>query len=277
MHIWKGFYFAVGRRRFFEFLAFSAFLLFFFGPLLNLVMLAFSDEYTYPSFLPSALSLKWWTFVLSQKNLASSMALSFLVAITTTIAALLICIPAAYAFARFRFPFRRFFLFSFLITNAFPKIGLYVTMGILFYKWNLMGTFQGVIIIHLINTMMFMTWIPAGAFRTIHQEQEEAARDVGASRLRVFFHITLPTAMPAILVASIFTFLASLEEAQGTLLVGLPNFKTIPVVMYTVIFDYPATAGAVFSIILVLPTLLLLTFARRFVGTDAIAAGFKMK
>lgn len=277
MNMWKGFYFAVGRRRFVEFLAFSAFLLFFFGPLLNLVMLAFSDEYAYPSFLPSALSLKWWTFVLSQKNLASSMALSFIIAITTTAAALLICIPAAYAFARFKFPFRRFFLFSFLITNAFPKIGLYVTMGILFYKWNLMGTFQGVIIIHLINTMMFMTWIPAGAFRTIHREQEEAARDVGASPLRVFFHVTLPTAMPAIVVASIFTFLASLEEAQGTLLVGLPNFKTIPVVMYTVIFDYPATAGAVFSIILVLPTLLLLTFARRFLGTDAIAAGFKMK
>jgi putative spermidine/putrescine transport system permease protein len=205
------------------------------------------------------------------------MALSFLVAITTTAAALLICIPAAYAFARFTFPFRRFFLFSFLITNAFPKIGLYVTMGILFYKWNLMGTFQGVIIIHLINTMMFMTWIPAGAFRTIHREQEEAARDIGASPLRVFFHITLPIAMPAIVVASIFTFLSSLEEAQGTLLVGVPNFKTVPVVMYTVIFDYPATAGAVFSIILVLPTLLLLTFARRFVGADAIAAGFKMK
>ena len=273
----KGLYHALGKKRFFEFILFSVFLLFFFGPLMNLVMLAFSDSYLYPKFFPSALSLKWWQFVLSQKNLAGSMLLSFIVATTTTAVSLVICIPAAYAFARFEFPLRRLFLFSFLITNAFPKIGLYVTIGILFYKLNLMGSFAGVIIIHLINTMMYMTWIPAGAFKNVHRQQEEAARDVGASPLQTFLHVTLPMAMPGILVASIFTFLASLEEAQGTLLVGVPNYKTIPVVMYSVIFDYPATAGAVFSIILVLPTLILLLLLRRFIGADALAEGFKVK
>jgi putative spermidine/putrescine transport system permease protein len=68
-----------------------------------------------------------------------------------------------------------------------------------------------------------------------------------------------------------------MEEAQGTLLVGVPNFKTIPVVMYGVIYDYPSTAGAVFAVILVLPTIVLLTVFRRFAGADALAAGFKMK
>lgn len=273
----KGLYYALGKKKFFEFILFSVFLLFFFGPLMNLAMLAFADEYMYPTFFPSALSLKWWQFVLSQKNLAGSMILSFIVAITTTVVSMIICIPAAYAFARFEFPLRRWFLFSFLVTNAFPKIGLYVTIGMLFYKLNLMGSFAGVIIIHMVNTMMYMTWIPAGAFKNIHRQQEEAARDVGASPLQTFFHVTLPLAMPGILVAAIFTFLASLEEAQGTLLVGVPNYKTIPVVMYSVIFDYPATAGAVFSIILVLPTIILLLLLRRFIGADALAEGFKAK
>ncbi len=273
----KGFYHSIGKKRFFEFILFSIFFLFFFGPLMNLVMLAFSDSYLYPKFFPSALSLKWWQFVLSQNNLAGSMLLSFIVAIVTTAVSLVICIPAAYAFARFEFPFRRLFLFSFLITNAFPKIGLYVTIGMLFYKLNLMGSFAGVIIIHLVNTMMYMTWIPAGAFKNVHRQQEEAARDAGASPFQTFLHITLPMAMPGILVASIFTFLASLEEAQGTLLVGVPNYKTIPVVMYSVIFDYPATAGAVFSLILVLPTLVILLLLRKFIGADALADGFKVK
>ena len=40
---------------------------------------------------------------------------------------------------------------------------------------------------------------------------------------RTFFRITLPLAMPGIAVASVFTFLGSLEEAQGTLLVGFPR------------------------------------------------------
>ena len=46
----------------------------------------------------------------------------------------------------------------------------------LFYKYNLMGTYTGVIIIHMINSMMFMVWLPASAFRSVHRQQEEAAR-----------------------------------------------------------------------------------------------------
>jgi putative spermidine/putrescine transport system permease protein len=59
--------------------------------------------------------------------------------------------------------------------------------------------------------------------------------------------------------------------------VGVPNYKTIPVVMYGVIYDYPSTAGAVFAVILVMPTIILLTIFRRFAGADAMSAGFKMK
>ncbi len=276
----RGYYHALGRQRFIQAVLFTVFLLFFFGPLMNMVMIAFTDKYNYaehPYFLPSALSLKWWQFVLSQKNLVSSIALSFIVAIIATCTSLLICLPAAYAFARFKFPLKHFFQFSFLFANAFPKMGLYVSIAIIFYKLNLMGTFPGVLLIHLLGTLMYMTWIPAGAFRNVHRNQEEAARDVGATPFQAFRHVTLPLAMPGIMVACIFTFLQSLEEAQGTLLIGVPNFKTIPVVMYGVIYDYPATAGAVFAVILVLPTLLLLGIFRKFIGADAMSAGFRMK
>lgn len=276
----RGIYYTIGKKGFIQAVIFTVFLLFFFGPLVNTLMMAFADKYNYaenPYFLPSTLSLKWWKFVLTQKNLVSSIALSFIVAILATVISLLICLPAAYAFARYKFPFKRVFQFSFLFANAFPKMGLYVSIAIIFYKLNLMGTFTGVLLIHLLGTLMYMTWIPAGAFRNVHKNQEEAARDVGATPFQAFAHVTLPLAMPGIMVACIFTFLQSLEEAQGTLLVGVPNFKTIPVVMYGVIYDYPATAGAVFAVILVLPTLILLSVFRKFVGADAMAAGFKMK
>jgi putative spermidine/putrescine transport system permease protein len=84
-------------------------------------------------------------------------------------------------------------------------------------------------------------------------------------------------ALPGIMVASIFTFLNSLDEAQGTFLVGIPDFRTMPVVMYSIISDYPSTAGAVFSIILTLPTIVLLLAAKRFVSADVMSSGFQMK
>jgi putative spermidine/putrescine transport system permease protein len=276
----RGYVHAMGTKRLLEAILISVFLLFFYGPLMNTLMIAFADNYTYydnPGFLPRIFSLKWWKFVLSQDNLVSSISLSFIMATVTTVGSLFICLPAAYAFARVNFPFKPFFQFSFLFANAFPKMGLYVSIAIIFYKLNLMGTFLGVFFIHLLGTLMYMTWIPAGAFRSVHAHQEEAARDVGATPFQTFRHITLPLAAPGIMVACVFTFLQSMEEAQGTLLVGVPNYKTIPVVMYGVIYDYPSTAGAVFAVILVMPTIILLTIFRRFAGADAMAAGFKMK
>lgn len=276
----RGYYHAMGTRRLLEALLLSVFLLFFYGPLVNTLMIAFADRYMYAesrAFLPPSFSFKWWQFVLSQKNLVSSISLSFIVATVTTVGSLLICLPAAYAFARINFPFKAFFQFSFLLANAFPRLGLYVSIAIIFFKLNLMGTFIGVFFIHLLGSLIYMTWIPAGAFRSVHAHQEEAARDVGATPFQTFRHITLPLAAPGIMVASIFTFLQSMEEAQGTLLVGVPNFKTIPVVMYGVIYDYPSTAGAVFAVILVLPTIILLAVFNKVAGRDALLAGFRQK
>jgi ABC-type spermidine/putrescine transport system, permease component II len=273
----RSYYFAVGRKKFIEFIFLAVFFLFFFGPLMNLIMLAFSDSYFYPDFFPSVLSLRWWNYVLTQDDILTAMGLSFTIALTTTFFTALICVPAAYALARLRFPCKNLFLFSFLLTNAFPKTGMYIAICILFYKLNLMNTFIGVVIIHSMNTLLFMTWIPAGAFKNIHKEQEEAARDAGASSFGTFMNITLPIALPGIFVALIFTFLSSLQEVDGTLLVGTPSFKTLPVVMYSIVNSYPATAGAVFSIILLIPIILILLVVGRLIGGKVLSDSLKVK
>ncbi len=205
----------------------------------------------------------------------SSIVNSFLIAVITTILSLIVCIPAAYALSRYQFKGRKFIMFSYLLTNSFPKMGLYVSMGILFYNYNLMGTLTGVIIVHMINTILFMVWLPMGAFRSIHTQQEDAARDVGAGPIRTFMKVTLPMAVPGIAVAAIFTFLGSLEEAEGTLLVGFPVINTMATEMYGVILDYPATAGSVFALLLVVPSILIIFIFRKYINPRSISSGFK--
>lgn len=219
---------------------------------------------------------QWWEYVFNQKSLVSSISLSFIIAFITTFLSLIICLPAAYVLARFNFKGRKLIMLSFLIGNAFPRIGLYTSIGIVYYKFNLMGTFLGVLLIHMLGSMMMMIWLPSGAFRSVPREQEEAARDVGAGPLRTFWHVTLPMAWPGIAVAAMFTFIASLGENQGTLLVGLPKYRTMPVEMYGVILDYPATAGAVFALILIIPNLILLLLMRKYVGPETLSKGYKM-
>ncbi len=274
----RRFFHAVGKRKFWEFIILAVFILFFYGPLLNMLMLAFANTYEAPSVLPQEWGFKWWEYVFGQESLVSSMIQSFIVAIITTLISMLICIPAAYSIARFKYRGRKMFMLSFLLTNAFPKLGIYTSIAVLFYKYQLMGTYTGVVIIHLINSMMFMVWLPASAFRSVHRQQEEAARDVGAGPIRTFFKVTLPMAVPGIAVATLYTFLGSMEEAQGTMLVGMARIQTMPVAMYGIVLDSPAVQiGAVFAILLIIPSAIMIYAMRRYIGPEAIAGGFKMK
>lgn len=274
----KRFYHAVGKRKFLEFILLAVFILFFYGPMLNMLMLAFANEYSVPTVLPQAWGFKWWRYVFSQDNLVSSITQSFIVAIITTLVSMALCIPAAYSIARFKYRGRKLFMLSFLLTNAFPKLGIYTAIAVLFYRYNLMGTYTGVVIIHMINSMMFMVWLPASAFRSVHRQQEEAARDVGAGPIRTFFKVTLPMAVPGIAVATLYTFLGSMEEAQGTMLVGMAKIQTMPVAMYGIVLDSSAVqVGAVFAILLIIPAAVLIFALRKYIGPEAIAGGFKMK
>lgn len=274
----RRFYHAAGKRKFWEFIILAVFILFFYGPLLNMLMLAFANEYTAPSVLPQEWGFRWWKYIFSQDSLVSSMIQSFLVAGITTVVSMVICIPAAYSISRFRFRGRKMFMLSFLLTNAFPKLGIYTSIAVLFYKYQLMGTYTGVVIIHLINSMMFMVWLPASAFRSVHRQQEEAARDVGAGPVRTFFKVTLPMAVPGIAVATLYTFLGSMEEAQGTMLVGMARIQTMPVAMYGIALDSSAVQiGAVFAILLIIPSAVMIFAMRKYIGPEAISGGFKMK
>ena len=267
---------SLGKKRASGILILLAFMLFFYGPLLYMFTLAFANTYNFPSILPTEFGFHWWEYVLNQPTVVEAIANSFLFAFASTILALIICIPAAYVLARFKFRGRKFIMLLFLIGNAFPKIGMYTSIGIIYYKIGLMGTFLGVLLIHMLGTMMQMIWLPAGAFRSVPRHQEEAARDAGAGPIRTFFHVTLPIAWPGIAVAAMYAFIGSLGESVGTLMVGLPNFRTMMTEMYGVILDFPATAGAVFALIIVIPNLVLLILMRKYIGADTLAKGFKM-
>ena len=200
-------------------------------PLLTLVLWSFAGEWFWPNLIPTQWSLRWWQEVLENPRVTDAMFLSFTIAPVVTALTALVAIPAGYAFARLDVPYRRLLLLLFLIPNAFPRIGLYVSLAVLYYQIGLIDTYWGIVFLHMIGTLVYMTWITTATFRSIDPHLEEAARDAGASPLRAFFSVVMPLALPGIIVASLFSFLASLDEAQGTLIVGTPHYITMPVLL----------------------------------------------
>ena len=242
-------------------------------PLLTLVLWSFAGEWFWPNVIPTQWTLRWYQQVFENPRVVNAMVLSFTIAPVVTVLTAFIAIPAGYAFARLAVPFRRVLLLLFLIPNAFPRIGLYVSLAVLYYQIGLIDTYWGVVFLHMIGTLVYMTWITTATFRSIDPHLEEAARDAGASPLRAFWTVVFPLALPGIIVASLFAFLASLDEAQGTLIVGTPHFITMPVLMYTLISSFERPIAAVFSVLLSLPSLLLLFAAQRYLQSEYVAAG----
>lgn len=251
--------------------------LFILGPLLWLAVHAFAKSWTYPNLWPNDWTLRWWQTVFSDPALGAAVQNSLVISPIVVLFSAIVCLPAAYAFARYDFFARRTFLVGLFATNAFPKMGLFATLASLFYTLNLMNTVVGIVIVQILGTVVFMTWIPAAAFASVPRSLEEAARDAGASKLRVFFSITLRMAMPGILVAAVMSFLASFDEAQGTYLVGAPQYFTMPTEMYTLVLNYPKQVAAVFSILLSIPSVVLMLAARKHIMGGQLAEGFQIK
>jgi len=251
--------------------------LFILGPLIWLAIHAFATEWVYPNLLPEGLTLKWWKTIVGDQELVESIKNSLLISPIVVLLSAVICLPAAYAFSRYEFFGRKTFLIGMFAANAFPKIGLFASIATLYYTLNLMGTVVGVIIVQLLGTIIFMTWIPAAAFGSVPRNLEDAARDAGASKLRTFRDITLRLAMPGILVAMVMSFLASFDEAQGTYLVGVPTIYTMPTKMYALALNYPVQIAAVFSILLAVPSVLLISIARKHIIGGQLADGFQIK
>lgn len=139
-----------------------------------------------------------------------------------------LAIPAGYALARLKLPFRGLILLTLLIPQAFPNLPVYVNIAQMFYSFGLNGTITGVVLVHVTHGLVYAVWIATAAFSAIDREIEEAARSMGASALKTFFDITLPIAAPGLLASAIFVFLNRSTSSPALTSSALRTFPPCP-------------------------------------------------
>lgn len=253
----------------------GALAIFILGPLLIVLVWAFAEVWRPPALVPSDWGFKYWGLLAARSDVHESLPISLAISSVVTLLSAIVCLPAAYAFARLDFPGKTGILLSFIVVNAFPRFPLYVSIAVVFLSVGLIGTVTAVILVQLVFTLLLMIWIPTAAFRDVDRRLEEAARDVGASHLTVLTRITLPQVYPAIGAALLMTFVGTFYEVEAVLLVGIPEVRTLPVVMLSLITGQMIVQyGAVLSVILWVPSLILLLFARKLFDGRSFAAGF---
>ena len=137
---------------------------------------------------------------------------STIIAVSTTVASLVLGCLGAYALARLRFRGRaviaRGLIFTYLVPQSLLFIPLFAVMSTL----ALTDTLKGLTLAYLGFTLPFCTWLLLGYFRSVPLELEEAALVDGCSRLGALVRVILPMSLPALAVVAFFSFTQAWNE-----------------------------------------------------------------
>lgn len=160
---------------------------------------------------------------------------SIWVSTLSTILSVVVAVPAAYAFSRFRFPGRDMLFFAVLLRNMFPAVIFLVPLFILMRFLGLANSHWSLIITYLTFGLPLAIWLLKGFYDNIPIQLEQAARIDGATRFQAFFFIVMPLSSPGIIATSIYSFIGAWNEyiyaytfltkhEQMTLPVGIQRF-----------------------------------------------------
>ncbi len=169
---------------------------------------------------------------------------SVIVASGTTALALSVASLGAYAFARFRFPGRAPLLVGMLLVYLVPSVVLLVPLLVIFRTYGLINTYQGLILAEATHTAPFALLLMINYFSALPAELEEAALVDGCGRLGALFRIVLPLAVPGLVAAGLFVFIAAWNNFLFAFLFATGDeVKTLPVVMRLFALGEPAVWG----------------------------------
>ncbi|GGL49958.1 ABC transporter permease [Wenxinia marina] len=250
----------------------GAFAFVIFGPLANLAMWAFAEQWFFPNRLPTEWGFDFWARVFRPRAGAwTSLFQSVAIAVSTVALSIALAIPAGYALARLRLPARSLIMLLFLLPQAFPSLPIFVNIARMFYGMGLNGTILGVVLVHSLPGLVYAVWIATASFAAVDRAMEEAARNLGAGPLTTFRDVTLPQAFPGLVAASIFVFLDSIDEFTGTFFVGTPDVTTLPILMFNASMGGNYQVAAITALILLIPSVGFMLVIERFLKADVLS------
>ena len=206
-----------------------------------------------------------YTEVLFEDKVGVALINSIIVAVCTTILAVVLGTPAAYALARFEFRGKTDLWFWFITNRFVSPVVLAFPVFLISRDLGLRDTHIALILMYLTFSLPIVIWICTDQFRSIPHELDEAAMLEGASQWRIFRSICLPLAMPGVAVSSILAFIFSWNELLFAYILAPKNAKTAPAMAVTFMEGYDVPYGKIMatSTLIVIPVLIFALIASK--------------
>lgn len=183
-------------------------LLFLYMPMMAVVMASFTKQ-RYFRFPVNAWDTRWYEKAFESLSVRDLFWTSFSVAILVTILSVVLAFFGALAFARYDWKGRKMYQRIILLPIFFPQAVLGLALLLWFSSLGITTSWHTAVFAHMIWILPIVTLIMSIQVYSFDPVWEEAAYDLGASRLQVLREITLPILSPGIISGAVFAFLLS--------------------------------------------------------------------
>jgi putative spermidine/putrescine transport system permease protein len=204
------------------------------APIVIVVVTAFSDSRSL-AFPPPGFSLRWFQAFVGNDDFVESTFLSIRIAAIVTLVTVVIGTLAAIAVARGQFRGAE----SLRTVLASPLMVPYVVLGlallIFMSSLRISSSLTVLVLAHSVVALPFVIRIVSAGLQSYDHTVEDAARSLGANRLKAFWTVALPIIRGSLVGAGVFAFMTSFDEVTITIFVSGPGTTTLPVRLFNYI------------------------------------------
>jgi multiple sugar transport system permease protein len=254
------------------------------APFVYLLIISFKSRLDVLT-VPPSLHFHWadistnYHTVIHEKKFPTFIVNSVIVTGSSTLIALVLGVPAAYAFSRLRFRGSDTWASTILSFRFMPPVAVAIPIYLLIRQLGFLNSFAGLILPYVAFTLPLVVWIMIGFFDEIPREIDDAALVDGCSRSSVLVRVMLPLARPGIFVAATFGVIFIWNEfLVGLYIINSQDRETIPIAasaLLTVESPIDWNQAAVVGVLTLVPVLIFAALAQRYIVRGITAGAVK--
>lgn len=227
-----------------------------------------------PIFIPQNLRFENYAQVFNTNPFLLFTVNSLIVAVGSTALSLVLGTLAGYGIAKWH---HHKLGIAILVARLVPGLSFLLPWYILFRGMGLSGTYVALILAHAVVSLPIVAWLMVGFFEEANPELEDAALVDGCGPYGAFFRVSLPLALPGIVVSGILAFIFSWNNFVYSIVLGGPQTRTLPVAVFNMMgFEQTAWGPlAAAAVLVVLPVLGLTLFFQRYIVTGLSVGAVK--
>lgn len=208
-------------------------LVFLFLPIFVLILFSFNTSQLNITF--EGFTLKWYGELFKNTTLLLALKNTLIVAIVSTVVSTVIGTISAYGLYKYEFPLKKLVNKLLYIPVVIPEIVLGISLLAIYTVFKLELGMTTLILAHISFSIPFVIINVRNVLEQMDGNLILAANDLGASKLKTFLYITIPSLMPGILSGAELAFTLSLDDVVISYFTAGPGSNTLPLQIYSII------------------------------------------